>query len=95
MKQKMTVLDQKIATETHSGIENICITDIAKFKGADREAHIIGNWLRNRNSIEFLGVWEQFNNPDFKVLEFEDFKKHAGLNSFTLTAKQWSKQPLY
>jgi hypothetical protein len=52
-------------------------------------SNIIGNWIRNRNTVEFLGIWEQLNNPSFKVLEFEDFKKHAGLNSFTLTAKQW------
>jgi len=47
------------------------------------------NWLRNRNAIEFLGIWEQLNNPAFKVIEFDDFKKQAGLNSFTLTPKQW------
>ena len=48
-----------------------------------------GNWLRNRNTIEFLGIWEQLNDPNFKVIEFDDFKKQAGLNSFTLTPKQW------
>ncbi len=89
MKPKLQVLDQEIATTTKDGVEYICITDIAKFKGSDRAAHIIGNWLRNRNTVEFLGIWEQLNNPDFKVLEFEDFKKQAGLNSFTLTPKQW------
>ena len=46
----------------------------------------------NRNTIEFLGIWEQLNNPDFKVIEFDDFKKQAGLNSFTLTPKQWIEQ---
>ena len=47
------------------------------------------NWLRNRNTIEFLGVWEHINNPAFKPLEFEGFKTQAGLNSFVLTATQW------
>ncbi len=89
MKIKLQVLDQNVGTYTENDIEYICITDIAKYKGTDRAAHIIGNWVRNRNTIEFLGIWEQLNNPGFKVLEFEDFKKEAGLNSFTLTSKQW------
>jgi hypothetical protein len=45
--------------------------------------------MRNRNTIEFLGVWEQLNNPSFKPIEFDGFKKQAGLNSFILTAKRW------
>ncbi len=89
MKSKLQVLDQEITFDNREGVEYICITDIAKHKGNDRAAHIIGNWLRNRNTVEFLGIWEQLNNSDFKVLEFEDFKKQAGLNSFTLTPKQW------
>jgi hypothetical protein len=48
-----------------------------------------GNWLRNRNTIEFLGIWEQLNNPDFNPIEFDGIKKQAGLNSFILTAKRW------
>jgi hypothetical protein len=89
MAAKLQVLDHAISTISIERLEYICITDIAKYKGNDRAAHIIGNWLRNRNTVEFLGVWEQLNNTDFKVLEFEDFKKQAGLNSFTLTPKQW------
>jgi hypothetical protein len=50
---------------------------------------LIRNWLRNRNTIEFLGIWEQLNNPGFNPVEFDGFKKQAGLNSFTLTPKQW------
>ncbi len=89
MKPKLKVPEQEIATHTKEGVEYICITDIAKFKNPDRAGQVIGNWLRNRNTIEFLGIWEQLNNPDFKVIEFDDFKKEAGLNSFTLTPKQW------
>jgi len=57
-----------------------------------RTDHVIQNWMRNRNTIEFLGIWEQLNNPDFKPLEFEGFRKRSGLNSFVLTPKQWIEQ---
>jgi len=67
----------------------ICLTDIAKRKDKYRSEHIIQNWMRNRNTIEFLGVWERLYNPDFKHLEFEVFRTKAGLNSFVLTPKQW------
>jgi len=54
-----------------------------------RLCDLIRNWLRNRNTIEFLGIWEHLNNPGFKPVEFDGFRKLAGLNSFTLTPKQW------
>jgi len=89
MKAKLQVLDQNISTYVKNDIEYICITDIARYKNSDRTDIIIGNWLRNRNTIEFLGIWEQLNNPSFNPIEFDGFKKEAGLNSFTLTPKQW------
>ncbi|WP_372627876.1 KilA-N domain-containing protein [Arsukibacterium sp.] len=89
MAAKLEVLEQQIATDTREGIEYISITDMARFKNPDRTDIIIGNWLRNRNTIEFLGIWEQLNNPNFKPIEFDGFKAQAGLNSFTLTPKQW------
>jgi len=67
----------------------IRITDIARYKDSNRTDYIIQNWLRNRNTIEFLGIWEQLNNPGFNPIEFEGFRNRAGLNSFVLTAKQW------
>lgn len=67
----------------------ICLTDMARFKDMDRTNYVIQNWLRNRNTIEYLGVWEQLNNPGFKGIEFDAFKQESGLNSFTLTPKQW------
>ncbi|MEW6419305.1 MAG: KilA-N domain-containing protein [Nitrospirota bacterium] len=67
----------------------ISLTDIARYKDPERSDYIIQNWLRNRNTIELLGFWEMLYNPDFKPIEFDGFKKQAGLNSFTLTAKQW------
>ncbi len=67
----------------------ISLTDIAKHKEPDRSDQVIQNWIRNRNTIEFLGVWERLNNASFKPLEFEGFKSRAGLNSFVLTPRQW------
>jgi len=64
------------------------LTDIAKYSG-ERTEIIIQNWLRNRNTVEFLGVWEQLNNPDFNHIEFDVIKSQAGLNAFTLSAKKW------
>lgn len=66
----------------------ISLTDIAKYK-SDEPAAVIANWLRNRNTIEYLGIWETLYNPDFKPLEFEEFKKEAGLNAFTLSPQKW------
>jgi len=67
----------------------ISLTDIARHKDSANTNAIIQNWLRNRNTIELLGFWEQMYNPDFKPLEFEGFRKQAGLNSFVLTPKRW------
>ena len=67
----------------------ISLTDIAKFKNADHSDDVIRNWLRNRNTVEFLGVWERLNNPDFNPVEFDGIRIQTGLNSFTLTPKQW------
>ncbi len=86
---KINVLDKEISLYTKDKEDYICITDMAKFKDAERTDYIIQNWLRNRTTIEFLGIWEQLNNPKFKPIEFDGFRKQAGLNSFVLTAKQW------
>ncbi|WP_077350413.1 KilA-N domain-containing protein [Algoriphagus sp. A40] len=67
----------------------ISLTDLARHKDPLHTDSIIQNWLRNRNTIELLGLWEQMYNPDFKPLEFEGFRKQAGLNSFVLTPKKW------
>src|SRR5579885_1345102 len=64
----------------------ICLTDMAKKFGGD---DLIHNWMRNRNTLEFLGIWEQMHNAGFKGVEFDTFKKEAGLNSFRLTPKKW------
>jgi hypothetical protein len=67
----------------------ISLTDIAKHKDSANTDSIIQNWLRNRNTIELLGFWETMYNPNFKPLEFEGFRKQAGLNSFVMTPKKW------
>ena len=86
---KINVLNKEITIYTRDEEDYICITDIARYKNLDRTDDLIRNWLRNRNTIEFLGIWEHLNNPNFKPVEFDGFKKQAGLNSFTLTPKQW------
>lgn len=68
--------------------EFISLTDIARYKSDDPTA-VIQNWMRNRDVIEFLGLWERLHNPDFKPLEFERFKKQAGTNAFTMSPKKW------
>lgn len=86
---KIKVLSEEITAQTRDEVDYISLTDIARYKDAERTDDLIRNWLRNRNTIEFLGIWEQLNNPDFKPVEFDGFRKLAGLNSFTLTPKQW------
>lgn len=68
--------------------EFISLTDIAKYRSDDPNATIC-NWMRNRDTLEFLGLWETLHNPDFKPLEFEGFRKEAGLNAFTLSPQKW------
>jgi hypothetical protein len=66
-----------------------CLSDIARFKHEHAIDDLIWNWLRNRNTLKFLGIREQLNNPGFNPVEFDGIKSQAGLNSFTLTPKQW------
>lgn len=80
MSSKLQVLDQEIVTANHDGIEYICITDIARYKNSDRTDDLIRNWFRSRNTIEFLSIWEQLNNPNFKPVEFDAFKDQTGFN---------------
>jgi hypothetical protein len=70
----------------------ISLTDIAKSRNPEHPDDLIRNWLRNRNTLELLGIWEQLHNPGFNPVEFDGIKKQAGLNSFTLTPKQWVEQ---
>lgn len=69
----------------------ISLTDIARYKDTEHTDTIIQNWMRNRNTVELLGIWEIIHNPNFKPLEFEGFRKQSGLNSFVLTPKRWAE----
>ena len=86
---KLSVLNREITVQTLNEQDYICLTDIARYKGPDATDDLIRNWIRNRNTVEFLGIWEHLNNPDFNPVEFDGFRRQAGLNSFTLTPKQW------
>jgi len=86
---KISVLNREITLYSFKEGDYISLTDIARYKDGDRTDYLIQNWLRNRNTIEYLGIWEKINNPDFKPIEFDGFRNQAGLNSFILTAKQW------
>ena len=86
--QKVNVKDTSVSVIKYDEIDFISLTDIAKFKSEEPNA-VIANWLRNRNTIEYLGIWETLYNTDFKPLEFEGFKKEAGLNAFTLSPTKW------
>ena len=85
---KLKVQDTNVTIISYNENDYISITDIAKHKSDDPTA-VIGNWMRNRNTIEYLGVWESLYNPLFKPTEFEGFKKDAGLNAFTMSPQKW------
>jgi hypothetical protein len=85
---KIKVENTEITIVSVKESDYISLTDIAKYKTDDTSA-VIANWMRNRNTIEFLGIWETLYNPNFKPLEFEGFKKEAGLNAFTLSPLKW------
>ena len=87
--QKINVKGAVITVLLGEVDDYISLTDIARYKEASNMDAIIQNWLRNRNTIELLGFWETLYNPDFKPLEFEGFRKQAGLNSFVMTPKRW------
>ena len=82
----MVVNETKVGITTINDSDYICLTDIVK--NHDGDDHI-RNWLRNRNTVEFIGLWEQMHNPDFKPVEFDGFRKQVGLNSFNLSPKKW------
>lgn len=73
----------------HHAQDFISLTDMARHKDPARTDYLISNWLRNRNTIEFLGIWESLHNPVFNPIEFDGIRKQSGLNSFILTARQW------
>lgn len=89
MSKKITVNNLEIVLYSQNEEEYISLTDMARFKDLDRTNYVIQNWIRSRSTIEFIGLWEQMHNPNFKSIEFDAFKNEAGANSFSLTPQRW------
>ena len=90
---QIVVQNVPITVISDTGLDYICLTDMAGAKNDEvRAADVIKNWLRNRYTIEFLGTWEQIHNPNFKVVEFDHFRRQAGLPSFVLSVSEWVEQ---
>jgi len=89
---KSTILhvqDIPVSVVSFDNDDYICLTDMARFKDTERTNYVIQNWMRSRQTIEFVGLWEQLHNPNFKGVEFEAFRKESGLNTFSLTPQRW------
>ena len=87
---KIKVQNTEITVVNIEEHDYISLTDMSEAKENDaRAADVIKNWLRNRYTIEFLGTWEMIHNPDFKVVEFDHFRKEAGLPTFVLSCSEW------
>jgi hypothetical protein len=87
--QIMTVKGLPVTTFKQNGEDFISLTDIARNKNAVEPKDVVKNWMRSRTTIEFIGLWEQLNNPDFKGVEFDSFLYEAGSNAFTLSPSKW------
>lgn len=87
--KKIEVIGREISLYSTKTDDFISLTDMARYRDAERTNYIIQNWMRTRGAIEFCGLWEQLNNPNFKRIEFDAFKNESGANSFTLTPKKW------
>jgi hypothetical protein len=88
-KEIIIVKGLSIATLKINNEDYISLTDIARQKNAEEPKDVVKNWMRSRTTIEFLGLWEQLNNPDFKGVEFDSFLYEAGSNSFTMSPTKW------
>lgn len=86
---KLNVKDVSVSVVKVGNEDYISLTDMLKAKDGE---FFFSSWLRNRNTVEFLGIWEKINNPDFNCVEFDIIKSQAGLNSFRLSAKEWSEK---
>jgi hypothetical protein len=87
--KKINVQGVEIVLYENNNEEFISLTDIARYRDFERSDYILQNWLRNRSTIEFIGLWEKFNNPVFNSIEFDGIKNMSGSNSFSLTPKRW------
>lgn len=91
MAKKSEIIVKEVAVKTikHGNVDYICMTDIARMKNVIDPNGVVANWMRNRNTIEFLGIWETLYNPNFNPLEFEGIRAEAGLNAFTMSPTRW------
>jgi len=87
--KKITLQNMMVTLTSINDMDYISLTDIARVRNPDEPKDAVKNWLRNRSTIEYLGLWEKTNNPEFKGVEFDDFKIQAGSNSFTLSPSKW------
>jgi hypothetical protein len=87
--KKIEVIGREISLYSEKSDDYISLTDMARYRDSERTNYIIQNWMRTRSAIEFCGLWEHMNNPDFKRIEFDAFKNESGANSFTLTPQKW------
>lgn len=85
-------VDISVVTTIGSEDDFISLTDMARHRNPEFPADVVKNWLRLRSTIEFLGLWEQMNNPDFKLVEFDQFKNDAGSNAFVMSPQKWVKE---
>ncbi len=89
--KKIEVKGMEISLFQKEKNDYISLTDIARYKDLKSPDDIIKNWIRNKNTLVFLGLWEKINNQNFKPVEFDGFKSQAGLNAFVMTPKRWSE----
>lgn len=87
--QTITVVGLGVRIEKVAQEDYISLSDIAKYQDAERTNYIIQNWMRNRATIEFLGLWETINTAEFKGIEFDAFRNASGSNAFSLTPTRW------
>jgi hypothetical protein len=88
---KIIVKDVVVSLVSKNGSDYLSLTDMAKSKNASFPADVVKNWLKTRFTIDFMGIWEQMNNPKFNMVEFDQFKSQAGVNSFVLSPEKWVK----
>lgn len=88
-KSSLQVKGATVKTLHQDGIDYICITDIARQKNPVEPKDVVKNWMRLKNTLEYLGLWEQLNNPHFKGVEFDPLLAEAGSNAFTMSPTRW------
>ncbi|MDD3861387.1 MAG: KilA-N domain-containing protein [Candidatus Gracilibacteria bacterium] len=89
--KKMNVQGTSIVIFQKNDNDYISLTDIARTKNSDDPRFVVQNWMKTRYTVDFLGLWEQINNPNFKRVEFDTFRSEAGTNAFVLTPQKWIK----